>query len=73
VTEFDPGRFEEKYVHYIEELQAAYRNTFEHLHSQYDSRVLRAHRPAGARRERTVLQERPDPMTHSGRVFPSRA
>ena len=42
MAEFDPGRFEEKYVHYMDELQTAYRNAFEHLHGRYDSRVLRA-------------------------------
>jgi hypothetical protein len=42
VTDFDPERFEEKYVHYMDELQTAYRNAFEHLHGRYDSRVLRA-------------------------------
>ena len=42
MTDFDPERFEEKYVHYMDELQTAYRNAFEHLHGRYDSRVLRA-------------------------------
>ena len=42
MAEFDPGRFEEKYVHYMDELQTAYRNAFEDLHGRYDSRVLQA-------------------------------
>ncbi len=42
VNDFDPERFEEKYVHYMDELQTAYRNAFEDLHGRYDSRVLQA-------------------------------
>lgn len=42
MADFDPERFERKYVHYMDELQTAYRNAFEHLHGRYDSRVLRA-------------------------------
>jgi hypothetical protein len=42
MADFDPDRFEEKYVHYMDELQAAYRNAFEAMHGRYDSRLLRA-------------------------------
>jgi len=42
MTEFDPDRFDEKYVHYFEELEAAYSNAYNQLHGRYDSTVLRA-------------------------------
>ena len=42
MVEFDPERFERKYVHYMDELGTAYRNAFEQLHGRVDSRVLRA-------------------------------
>jgi hypothetical protein len=42
MAEFDPERFDEKYVHYMDELGTAYRRAFEALHGRYDSRVLRA-------------------------------
>jgi len=42
MADFDPGRFEQKYLHYMDELQTAYRNAFEGLHGRYDSRVLKA-------------------------------
>jgi hypothetical protein len=42
VTEFDPEKFEEKYVHYFEELERAYSNAYNQLHGRYDSEVLRA-------------------------------
>jgi len=42
MTEFDPEKFEQKYVYYFEELEAAYSNAYQHLHGQYDSTVLRA-------------------------------
>lgn len=42
MSDFDPERFERKYVHYMDELQTAYREAFERLHGRYDSRVLRA-------------------------------
>ncbi|WP_121743080.1 DUF5783 family protein [Natronorubrum halophilum] len=43
MTEFDPETFEaEKYVHYFEELEAAYSNAYQQLHGRYDSTVLRA-------------------------------
>lgn len=42
MTEFDPDKFEEKYVHYFEELEAAYSNAYNQLHGRYDSEILRA-------------------------------
>lgn len=42
MTTFDEDKFEEKYVHYFEELEAAYSAAFEHLHGHVDSTVLRA-------------------------------
>ncbi|ELY85721.1 DUF5783 family protein [Natrialba taiwanensis] len=41
-TEFDPEKFEEKYVHYFDELEEAYSNAYQQLHGQVDSEVLRA-------------------------------
>lgn len=42
MAEFDPEKFEEKYVHYFEELEAAYSSAYEQLHGRYDSTVLKA-------------------------------
>ena len=42
MTEFDPAKFEDKYVHYLDELQTAYRNAYQDLHGRYDSTVLKA-------------------------------
>lgn len=42
MTEFDPEKFEEKYVHYFAELEEAYSNAYQQLHGRYDSEVLRA-------------------------------
>ncbi|MFB6079855.1 MAG: DUF5783 family protein [Haloferacaceae archaeon] len=39
---FDPEKFEDKYVHYLDELQQAYRNAFQAMHGRYDSTLLRA-------------------------------
>jgi hypothetical protein len=41
MTEFDAEKFEEKYVYYFEELEAAYSDAYQELHGQYDSEVLR--------------------------------
>ncbi|ELY87826.1 hypothetical protein C483_18053 [Natrialba hulunbeirensis JCM 10989] len=41
-TEFDPEKFEEKYVYYFEELETAYSNAYQQLHGRVDSEVLRA-------------------------------
>ncbi|QCS43004.1 DUF5783 family protein [Natrinema versiforme] len=42
MTEFDPEKFEEKYVYYFEELEEAYSSAYQQLHGQYDSTVLKA-------------------------------
>lgn len=42
MTEFDPEKFEEKYVHYFDELETAYSNAYNQLHGRYNSEVLRA-------------------------------
>ncbi len=42
MTEFEPEKFEEKYVHYFEELETAYSNAYQQLHGQANSEVLRA-------------------------------
>jgi hypothetical protein len=42
VTEFDPEKFEAKYVHYFEELETAYSNAYQHFHGRYDSTLLKA-------------------------------
>lgn len=39
---FDPEQFEDKYVHYFEELEAAYSAAYQQLHGQRDSEILRA-------------------------------
>jgi len=41
MTEFDPAKFEEKYVHYFDELETAYSNAYQSLHGQCDSEILR--------------------------------
>ena len=42
MTTFDPEKFENKYVHYIDELQTAYKNAYQHFHGRYDSTLLKA-------------------------------
>jgi hypothetical protein len=42
MPEFDPEKFEDKYVHYLTELQRAYRNAFEHMNDRYDSELIHA-------------------------------
>jgi hypothetical protein len=42
MPEFDPEQFEEKYVHYLTELQRAYRNAFEYMNDRYDSELVHA-------------------------------
>ena len=42
MTEFDPEKFEEKFVHYFPELQRAYKNAFEHMNDKYDSELVHA-------------------------------
>jgi hypothetical protein len=42
MTDFDPEKFEDKYVHYFPELQRAYKNAFEVMNDQYDSELIHA-------------------------------
>ena len=42
MTEFDPEKFEEKYVHYFPELQRAYKNAFNTMNDRYDSELIHA-------------------------------
>ncbi|MXV62303.1 hypothetical protein GS429_09565 [Natronorubrum sp. JWXQ-INN-674] len=42
MADFDPEKFEDKYVHYFEELETAYSNAYQELHGRYESEVLRA-------------------------------
>ena len=42
VNEFDPEKFEEKYVYYFEEIEAAYSQAYNRLHGECDSTVLKA-------------------------------
>ncbi|SFS08650.1 hypothetical protein SAMN05216559_3480 [Halomicrobium zhouii] len=42
MTTFDPEKFEDKYVHYMDELQTAYHDAYQHFHGRYDSSLLRA-------------------------------
>jgi hypothetical protein len=38
--EFDPEKFEDKYAHYFNELQRAYKNAFEQMNDRYDSELI---------------------------------
>jgi hypothetical protein len=40
MTDFDPEKFEDKYVHYFAELQRAYKNAFEVMNERYDSELI---------------------------------
>jgi hypothetical protein len=40
MSEFDAERFEEKYVHYFNELQRAYKQAFEYMNERYDSELI---------------------------------
>ena len=42
MADFDPERFEDKYVHYFTELQRAYKNAFETMNDRYDSELIHA-------------------------------
>jgi hypothetical protein len=42
MTEFDPDKFEDKYVHYFPELQKAYKRAFEYMNDRYDSELIHA-------------------------------
>ena len=38
--EFDPEKFDDKYVHYFQELQRAYKNAFNQMNEEYDSELI---------------------------------
>ena len=42
MPEFDPSLFENKYVHYLLELETAYKNTFSIMLEKFDSQVILA-------------------------------
>lgn len=42
MTEFDPEKFEEKYVHYLAELESAYKRAFETMNDRFDSDLVHA-------------------------------
>jgi len=42
MADFDPEKFEDKYVHYFTELQRAYKNAFETMNDAYDSELVHA-------------------------------
>ncbi len=42
MADFDPAKFEDKYVHYFTELQQAYKNAFNRMNDRYDSELVHA-------------------------------
>jgi len=42
MTEFDAEKFEDKYVHYFNELQRAYKNAFNRMNDEFDSELIHA-------------------------------
>lgn len=42
MAEFDPEKFEDKYVHYLPELETAYKRAFEVMNDRYDSNLVHA-------------------------------
>lgn len=42
MTAFDPEKFEDKYLHYFDELQRAYKNVFETMNEAYNSTLIHA-------------------------------
>ena len=42
MTDFDPEKFEDKYVHYFNELQKAYKDAFNYMNDRYDSELVHA-------------------------------
>ena len=42
MAEFDPEKFEDKYVHYLQELEEAYKRAFERMNDAYDSELVHA-------------------------------
>ena len=42
MSKFDPDRFEDKYVHYLPELQRAYKRAFNRMNDEFDSTLVHA-------------------------------
>jgi hypothetical protein len=42
MTELDPEKFEDKYVHYLSELESAYKRAFETMNDRFDSDLVHA-------------------------------
>ncbi|ADQ65766.1 hypothetical protein C499_11201 [Halogeometricum borinquense DSM 11551] len=42
MADFDPEKFEDKYVHYFPQLQRAYKNAFNTMNEEYDSTLIHA-------------------------------
>ncbi len=42
MADFDPEKFEDKYVHYFPQLQRAYKNAFNTMNEAYDSTLIHA-------------------------------
>lgn len=42
MTAFDPDKFEDKYVHYLDELESAYKEAFETMNNRFDSDLIHA-------------------------------
>jgi hypothetical protein len=42
MAEFDAEMFEDKYQHYFQELQKAYKQAFEYMNERYDSELIHA-------------------------------
>jgi hypothetical protein len=42
MSDFDPEKFEDKYVHYFNELQKAYKDAFNYMNDRYDSELIHA-------------------------------
>ncbi|SEK98755.1 DUF5783 family protein [Haloferax larsenii] len=40
MSDFDPEKFEDKYVHYFPQLQRAYKNAFETMNDEFDSTLI---------------------------------
>ncbi len=42
MSDFDPEKFQDKYVHYFTELQNAYKRAFDVMNEEYDSELIHA-------------------------------
>ncbi|SFL41075.1 hypothetical protein SAMN04487950_3703 [Halogranum rubrum] len=40
MPEFDPEKFEDKYIHYFQQLQRAYKNAFNTMNERYESDLI---------------------------------